>query len=243
MSEKPKKKATRKKPPLPRRSGDAIAQPVKIKIPKMEVSTDTSRKRKRGYVPTETPIHGLTPSWDPSRGITMQEELFCVEFLRNNFNQTQAARAAGYGSPHVSGARNMKKPKVLARINELRRDVGAVLGISLVDVAKEMLKIALFDARKLFNDDGSLRKITELDDVTAASISGVEYEELRTRDGEHIGRGVKVKVVDKMKALDSLAGLLDDRSQKLELTHILAGAALADKLNYRYDDEDETGGA
>lgn len=41
-------------------------------------------------------------------------------------------------------------------------------------VVKEIAKVAFFDPRKLFNGDGSLKLITEIDGQSAASIAGFE---------------------------------------------------------------------
>jgi phage terminase small subunit len=50
------------------------------------------------------------------------------------------------------------------------------LDISVDRVLQELARIAFFDPRKLFNHDGSLKDITELDADTAAAIASVEID-------------------------------------------------------------------
>jgi phage terminase small subunit len=60
-------------------------------------------------------------------------------------------------------------------------------------VIREVAALAFSDVRKLFNTDGSLKLIHELDDVTAAAIASIEVEEIKA-DGVVIGQVKKIKV-------------------------------------------------
>ena len=48
------------------------------------------------------------------------------------------------------------------------------LDISADGVLQQLARVAFFDPRKLFNHDGSLKNIVDLDVDTAAAIAGVE---------------------------------------------------------------------
>jgi phage terminase small subunit len=74
-------------------------------------------------------------------------------------------------------------------------------------VVQEIAKMAFFDPRKLFNSDGSLKLISEVDDHSAASIAGLEVCELfdGTGDQKHAyGLLKKVKLTDKGRSLEML---------------------------------------
>lgn len=68
------------------------------------------------------------------------------------------------------------------------------------EILKQYKRLSSFDIRKLYTTEGSLKKIHELDDDTAAAISGIDI----TFDHEGI-ETKKIKIIDKKGALDSLA--------------------------------------
>lgn len=68
--------------------------------------------------------------------------------------------------------------------------------------------LAESDLRQLFNEDGSMKPIKDWPDNAAQFVSSVEVDELFAgtgKDRELIGHTKKVKLWDKMKALESLA--------------------------------------
>lgn len=78
-------------------------------------------------------------------------------------------------------------------------------------IIQELSAIAFGDIRKLYREDGSLKKIAELDDETAASLSGVDVSSLTKTDGEDGELTITVKKVrrfDKIKAIEILARIL-----------------------------------
>lgn len=184
-----------------------------------------------------TSVNPLFPSLRPDRnsGLTDKMEMFCIEYLRNRFNATVAAKLAGYKGKNqeLIASRLLARQDIQDRLSELKRDVAAVLGISVIDIAKEWLKIVMFDARNLVDADGLLKPINELDDITAASIAGIDYSEIIDKTGGRVGRNVKVKTIDKTKALEALTRLIGaDTPMQIDLNHVIAGAALERKLRY-----------
>ena len=69
-------------------------------------------------------------------------------------------------------------------------------------VVRELAGIAFFDIRKLFNDDGSLKRVQDLDCATAAAIASIEVVEIGP--GGQLELGKKFKSPEKLKALDLL---------------------------------------
>lgn len=101
-------------------------------------------------------------------------------------------------------------------------------------ILKEYAKIAFLNPKKLFQDDGSLKGIHEIDDDSIAAINGIEVQELFAGSGkerEQIGTLRKLKIVDKKGALDSLAkiqGMFIDKiehSGKLTIDDLITGKA------------------
>lgn len=152
--------------------------------------------------------------------LTPKQKIFADEYLID-LNATRAYKAA-YPSVKkddtaaAAGARLLRDVKVAAYIQE-RMDARAQrTEITQDRVLQEYARIAFFDPRKLFNDDGRPLHLSELDDDTAAAVAGLEVNELYDGDGESIGDVKKYKIADKKGALDSLArhlGMFNDRIQ------------------------------
>lgn len=85
--------------------------------------------------------------------------------------------------------------------------VAKELGIDRRAVLAEYKKVAFMDVRRLYNEDGTIKKFSELDDETAGAIAGVEVFEEYVQ-GEHMGTNRKVKTNPKLGALDSICKLL-----------------------------------
>ncbi len=109
------------------------------------------------------------------RRTSHRETVFVREYLFD-LNGTRAAVAAGYSSKtaSVAASRMLRKVKVQALLKQRMEERQQRLDISADRVLRELARIAFFDPRKLFNHDGSLKDIAELDDDTAAAIAGVE---------------------------------------------------------------------
>lgn len=87
-------------------------------------------------------------------------------------------------------------------------------------VLLELNRCGFSDKRKLYNDDGSLKAVSDLDDDVAACIAGIEVEDAKyDKDGEEI-KGVtrKVKVVDKLKAIELYGKNLKMFTDKIDVS-------------------------
>ncbi len=147
--------------------------------------------------------------------LTARQAMFVSEFLVDG-NATQAAIRAGYSAKTAKaiGTENLAKPAIAAAIAEARAKRFARNDITAERVLQELARVAFFDIRRLLNPDGSMKPLDELDDDTAAAIAGLELSEIRDGDGAPIGVLKKIKIADKLVALDKLArnlGLLQDK--------------------------------
>ena len=134
---------------------------------------------------------------------------FCNEYLVD-YNATQAAIRAGYSKKtgYSQGQRLLKNAEVKIFLQNKGNKIVNKLEASQERTMKEISRIAFFDIRNLFKEDGTLKAIHELDDDTAAVLASSEVEELFLGGNEgkiHIGNLKKLKLWDKLKALEMLA--------------------------------------
>jgi phage terminase small subunit len=134
-----------------------------------------------------------------------KQERFCNEYLVD-YNATQAAIRAGYSkkTAYVIAAEILSKKEVQEYLSAKKTILADQLSITQQRTMQEIGRIAYHDIRKLFNKDGSLVPIHELDDDSAAVLAGFDVEEIYAQ-GEQIGVTKKLKKYDKTKALEMLA--------------------------------------
>lgn len=123
-------------------------------------------------------------------------------------NATKAAMKAGLGATKMSagtaGYKTLKNDQVKAAIESERDRVSAKLAISRERVLAEYARIAFFDMRQAYRDDGSLKRPHELDEDAAAAIAAYETVEM-AGGGDAPPLAVrKVRWADKRAALDSI---------------------------------------
>ena len=142
--------------------------------------------------------------------LTPRQAVFAAEYLIDG-NATRAASAAGFGagSAHVQGARLLKNAKVAAAIEDANGRRAQKLELTAERVLEELMKLAIFDPGKLYDDDGNRIPVHRLDPDTRAAVAAVEDE---TVDGPGRVRTMtqKVKMADKVRALELLG-----KNQKL----------------------------
>lgn len=144
-----------------------------------------------------------------SSELTPKQEAFAAELAKGQ-SQAAAYRIAYPASKEwkdesvwSSASTLASDPKVSQRAAELRKAASFALGADIERVFKEAARIALFDPRKMFDDDGKPLHISRLDDDTAAAISGLE---IVTKGNSEMGFGevLKVKIADKNAAIEKL---------------------------------------
>ena len=111
------------------------------------------------------------------------------------------------GSVHTKASLLMSDVKVQQRVTELRERITSTGIASAERVLLEATRLATFDPRKLFFDDGTPKPITALDDDTAAALAGLDVLEEFEGSGDErrfVGYTKKYKVADKNSALEKL---------------------------------------
>lgn len=163
---------------------------------------------------------------------------FCEEYLSNGNNATQAAISAGYSeeTAYSIASENLRKPEIAEYLETRQKQILARLEINQDRIAREYARIAFSDIRKLYADDGSLKQIKDLDEDAAATIAGIETDEIKIDDAV-IGYTRKVKQWDKLKALEALGkyeGMFekDNEQKKPPETIDISGLTTEEKFQY-----------
>ena len=150
-----------------------------------------------------------------SNKLTPRQERFVAEYLCD-LNATQAAIRAGYSpkGAEVSASKLLRVAKVSAEIAKAQAKRAERTHITQDRVLQELARIAFFDIRRLYHDDGTLKRPHELDDEAAAVLSAVEVTETMSGEESALLTTKKAKVFDKGTAL-TLAmrhlGMLNDK--------------------------------
>lgn len=125
-------------------------------------------------------------------------------------NATQAAREAGYtADPRVTGGKLLHTPAVITAIDKARDLVAKEACITKADVIRELGRIAMFDIAKLYNEDGSIKQIYEVDEDTRRAL--LEHNITMDEFGQ---RSLKTLNAGKVRALELLAkhfGMLEQK--------------------------------
>ena len=119
--------------------------------------------------------------------------------------RTEAAKAAGYSATTAAfqASRLLKNVKVKRLIAQLTAAQNKKLDISVERTLEQIARHAYVDPRALFNDDGTLKKISELDADTAACIAGVQMG--TGRNGKRVE---SIKITNQLRALEMLGNYL-----------------------------------
>lgn len=152
-----------------------------------------------------------------SRELTAKQERFVSEYLKD-LNATAAYRRAGYSArgnaAEVNAARLLRNAQVSAAIAEAMKERSERTMISADRVLKELARIAFVDIGAIFNDDGSMKPLSEIDEDSRRAIVGIEVAALKDEDGDYAGTIKKIKMADKKGALVDLGkhlGLFDQK--------------------------------
>ncbi|TQE99233.1 MAG: hypothetical protein FKY71_09645, partial [Spiribacter salinus] len=139
----------------------------------------------------------------------------------------------------TEGPAILRKPQVRAYLDECAEALSQKADVTEERVMRQIGHIAFSDIRKMFDSDGNLKSIHELDDATASAVQtvralaadsqgrGAEAEVLQTRE---------IKLVDKVRALEMLAKIHQMYVERRETKH----AGLEDLLRDIQDSENNT---
>lgn len=148
-----------------------------------------------------------------------RHELFAQEIVGGK-TPLDAYVAAGFKPDAGNPSRLAARPEVKARIEDLLAGAAEKVEITKARVLAELGKIGFADIRKMFTDEGHLRRIEELDDDAAACLSAVEVITRRVpgsdRDDPEYENVSKIKLWDKRAALVDIGKHLGMFTEKVE---------------------------
>jgi phage terminase small subunit len=150
--------------------------------------------------------------------LTPKQAAFVREYLVD-LNATAAATRAGYSERNAESIAYQLLQKTLVReaIAAAMEERSKRTEITADRVLQELARMAFFDARRLFANDGSPLPVTEMDEDTARAVIGLDVATIG--NGEvGIGQVLKLKLADKKGALELLGRHLGMWKDKTELT-------------------------
>ena len=156
-----------------------------------------------------------------------KQQRFVDEYLKD-LNATQAAIRAGYSAKtaYAIAEKLLRKAEIQQAVQDAKKARSKRTEITQDRVLQELARLAFFDPRKMFHWDGSPKAIHELDDDTAAAVSGLDVVNIGNSD-VGIGQVLKYKIADKGAALANAMRHLGMFTDKLDVS--ITGA-LAERL-------------
>jgi phage terminase small subunit len=141
----------------------------------------------------------------PSAALNAKQLRFANEYLVDH-NGTRAAIRAGYSKKTAESiaSRLLRNVKVKTYIASKVKKHTERMEITQQRTIQEMGRLAFSDLRRMYNEDGTLKGIHQMDDDIAAAISRVEVEETKVK-GKVVGKVSKVWLWGKDKPLENLA--------------------------------------
>jgi phage terminase small subunit len=187
----------------------------------------------------------LKPATDKKQQLNPKQKSFVLQYLIDK-NATQAAIRAGYSSKnaHVVGPRLFANVRIQQEIvNQIALQEKRTL-VTADEVITELKRIAFLDISGALKEDGSLKDISEIPEDIRHAIAGLEIEELfegTGREREHVGFTKKIKLSDKVRALELIGKHLKLFTEKIEhsgeingkqdVTHTLAEGTFENLAN------------
>lgn len=161
----------------------------------------------------------MQPCYRFFMAFTAKQSVFIKEYLVD-MNATQAAIRAGYSKKTANriASELMSKPDIQQAVKAEMEARSRSTDLSIERVLLEYKRLALFDIRNLYKEDGSMKDIHDLDEDTAAALTSIESDDLYDMDGKKIGKVRKLKAADKRAALCDvmrhLGGFEKDNAQQ-----------------------------
>jgi len=165
---------------------------------------------------------------DNFNGLTAKQRAFCLYYC-THWNATRAAKEAGYSEKTAQeiSSENLSKPIIQAYIKHIQSDIARAAGVSALRNLNELAKIAYTNATDIRESWEQLKDWESIpDDVKAGIAEVVTVSKVLRRVGggdesedENSGlvqtlETVKVKMHDKLKALDMINRMLGYNEQE-----------------------------
>lgn len=142
--------------------------------------------------------------------LTQKQENFCLAYIKTG-NASEAYRQS-YNASKMKpetiterASRLLKEYNISTRIKELGTPIIESAQVSAKQVIEELARIAFFDVGLLYNEDGTLKEMAQLDsNITRAIHSTKQRIEKQGQDKEDWAEIKEIRTHDKLKALELL---------------------------------------
>lgn len=144
--------------------------------------------------------------------LTPKQERFCQEYV-NCLDGEKAAILAKYSkkTARFIASENLTKPNIINRLKELQKPLTKKLEITRERVLEEYSKIAFSSIAHLHNTWIELKEFNKLTEDQKTSIQEINTQIRKTYNDDGVlieTEYVKIKLYDKLKALDSVKAML-----------------------------------
>ncbi|MHB8255864.1 MAG: terminase small subunit [Acidiferrobacterales bacterium] len=138
---------------------------------------------------------------------------FVEEYMIDG-KQQQAAIRAGYSpkTAHAQASRLLKKVKIQELIRIRQTELTERYNVTIDKIVKEYARLAFFDPKLCYDAQGNLLPVPAMPEDARRVLAGFDLEV--TKDGKEVIHVRKVRMADKIRALDSLSrinGLFQDK--------------------------------
>jgi len=167
------------------------------------------------------------PDKKKKRKLTYKEQAFCIEYVKNGYNATQAAIKAGYSerTARQIATENLSKPHIQEKVQHHKDHLEELLNISISLILSEHKKIALSSIAHMYDTWIERKEFEKLTDEQKACIQEIstKTETFPTLTGAPVQVDyVKIKLYDKQKALDAITKIMGyDAPVKAELSGVI----------------------
>lgn len=151
-----------------------------------------------------------------NKPLTARQERFCHHYIKTDFNQSEAARLAGYAqeSAHVEGNRLLKIAKVKKRIEELSENIIKRANATEDEIFEFLTFAANFDPTVWVNVTAKGQMLLKCDLDQLPKMVKKMVTEIKPT-----AFGVQVKWYSKEKAVESLARFHGMNNDKVAVTN------------------------
>ena len=168
--------------------------------------------------------------------LNKKQKRFCEEYVID-LNGTQAAIRAGYSekTAQEQASRLLSNVMVQEYVQKLQDEIAERNKLKADDIVQELRKIGFMTVDLIFDENGNIKNVHELDDKAKAAISSIKITE-RTYgkdDNETTETTKEVKLWDKGKALVELGkhmGIFKEDNDQRTIKNVIVNGEVADKV-------------
>lgn len=147
-----------------------------------------------------------------------KKKLFAEAYIANGGNASEAAKSAGYAesSAGVTGCRLLKDAQVRLILDERQSALANKYELTAEAIIKSIAQELHFDPANLFNEDGSVKSVAEMDADTRMALVSIETLQLGDPESPAIIRKIKwaTKHQAREQAMKHLGMFEKDNGQK-----------------------------